>query len=234
MTERDVRVLDGAEDVARAVADEILGVLPRDPAGRSVAIVLAGGRTPLRAYELVAAAAAADAAIAWARVHFAFGDERCVPPDDPASNFGAARRALLDRVPVPAANVHRIRGEDAPGAAAIRYEVELRLVHAAFGFRLVLLGMGADGHTASLFPGGPELDESRRWVVPTRSPAAPHDRVTVTFPALAAGQRVVFAVTGAEKRAALARVLVGDASLPAARVACPGGVTVLADREAAP
>ena len=229
MTERDVRVLDGAEDVARAVADEILGVLPRDPAGRSVAIVLAGGRTPLRAYELVAAAAAADAAIAWARVHFAFGDERCVPPDDPASNFGAARRALLDRVPVPAANVHRIRGEDAPGAAAIRYEVELRLVHAAFGFRLVLLGMGADGHTASLFPGDPALEEREHLVRMVERPDYP--RITMTLPLLSASKVALFVVTGAEKRDALRGLLEGE-DIPASHVRA-ARVVVVADPAAA-
>jgi 6-phosphogluconolactonase len=153
--------------------------------------------------------------VAWSRVHLWWGDERCVPPDHADSNFRAAQEKLAGRVPIPAENVHRIRGELPPGEAAASYEREL----ARRPLDLVLLGMGADGHTASLFPGGAWLDEAARWAVPARAPVAPHDRVTLTYPALAAARRVVIAVTGAEKRDALRRVLAGDLSLPAARVA---------------
>lgn len=199
--------------VARAVADELLAVLPRSRNAPRVTILLAGGRTPILAYE-IAAAARASRRVAWDRVVLGWSDERCVPPDHADSNHRAACAALVSRVPIPPANVRRIRGEDAPDAAAALYDAELR----GRPFDLVLLGMGADGHTASLFPGGRWLDETERWFVASRAPVAPHDRVTITCPALAAARRIVVAVTGAEKSQALVGVRSGDPALPASRV----------------
>lgn len=216
----EVRVADDAQAVAEEAVGEILAVLVRATAERPVGVVLSGGRTPLRAYEHLLGHAAG---LSWDHVHLFWGDERCVPPDHPDSNYRHARSALLDAAPVPPANVHRIRGEDPPDAAAAAYETEVRAFFAARGdptpsFDLILLGMGADGHTASLFPGGPELDVTDRFAVASRAPVEPHDRVTLTLPVLSAARHVVFLVTGAEKRDALDRVLAGDRSLPAARV----------------
>ena len=145
-------------------------------------------------------------------MHIFFGDERCVPPDDERSNYRMAREALLDRVPVPAPQVHRIPGERAPQSAAADYEQELRRCFPAAplpAFDLICLGLGDDGHTASLFPGTGALHEQERWVV--AQPVAPPgvSRVTLTPPAINAARDVVFLVEGAGKARMLERVLAG-------------------------
>jgi 6-phosphogluconolactonase len=229
----ELRVLPDAEAVAHAAVDVLLDVLPRAADGPAVSLVLSGGRTPLRAYESLAARAGG---VAWNRVHVFWGDERCVRPDHPDSNYGAADAKLLARVPIARENVHRVRGELPPKEAAAEYEREVAAFFAEQRrtrpeFDLVLLGMGADGHTASLFPGSPELDERVRWVVASVAPVQPPDRVTLTLPALASARRTVVLVAGGEKRDALRRVLDGDLTLPAARVR--GDILWLADRAAA-
>ena len=166
------------------------------------------------------------------------GDERAVPPDHPESNYGMARETLLAHVSIPTGNVHRIRGEEGARAAARDYEDVLRAFFgAAPRLDLGLLGMGADGHAASLFPGGRGLDDPSRWVVPEVPPAPGVERITLTLRALAAASRVVFLVAGASKAPALARVLGGGpdaAALPAARVhPSAGSVLWLVDRAAA-
>lgn len=206
-------------------------------------LVLAGGATPRGLYEQLAAASGGegidDASLDWSRVELFFGDERVVPPDDPASNYRMVRESLLDRLVRAPAQVHRIEGELPPAAAAARYA---RRVGIALGsriprFDLVLLGLGTDGHTASLFPGSPALDERARPFVPARAPVAPHDRVTVTLPALRAAGEILFLVGGVAKATALARVLrpvAGAEPLPAARVRpASGRLTWLADEAAA-
>jgi len=182
-------------------------------------LALAGGSTPRRVYEQLAATELA-ATIAWSRVHVYFGDERCVPASDPASNLRMAREALLDRVPIPRANVHAIDGTQDAASAAAEYERVLGLEP----LDLVLLGMGDDGHTASLFPGGPELDVTDRMVTPSMAPVAPRLRVTLTLYALDNAREVVFLALGPSKAPRLAEVLgqragpVSAATLPAARV----------------
>jgi len=175
-----------------------------------------------------ALAAGRDAAIEWSRVWCFWGDERMVPPDDPRSNFGAASRALLGRPPASAAHLIRIRGES-PSAeeAAVEYE---RDIAGAFQLRpgdcprfdLILLGLGADGHTASLFPGDPALEEQSRIAIPVHRDAPEIDRVTLTLRVINNARRVIFLVSGPDKAGALARVRADDgrssSSLPAARV----------------
>lgn len=200
-------------------------------------LVLAGGTTPEPTYRALADRHASD--VPWDRVHVWYGDERCVPPTDPASNHLAAERALLSRVPMLPEHVHRIRGEDAAGAAADRYESELREV---FGratspeFDVVLLGVGSDGHTASLFPRSPVLAERVRWVSPATAPVAPTRRVTLTLPAFAGAREVVFLVTGASKRSVLAEILAdplaASESYPAAAVAARRSVAWWTDAAA--
>ena len=163
--------------------------------------------------------------------------ERAVPPDAPDSNYRVARSLWIDRVPLPVDRVHRMRGEAQDlAAAAAEYA---GILEAALGdpprFDLVLLGMGPDGHIASLFPGHPAADETERLVVRVDgAPKPPPSRVTMTLPLLNAARAVAFVVSGAGKSAALARVLAGDASLPAARVEPLDGERLfLLDRAAA-
>ena len=173
---------------------------------------LAGGSTPRPLYELLATPQFATR-IEWPRVHVFWGDERCVPPDRPESNYRMAREALLDRVPLPPANVHRIRGEDEPSEAAAAYEALLgaffgsREISPKVSFDLVLLGMGADGHTASLFPGSTAARETRRWVVASPGPQPDSWRVSLTPVLLNAADDVTFLVCGANKAERLKDVL---------------------------
>ncbi|HKP64892.1 MAG TPA: 6-phosphogluconolactonase [Polyangiales bacterium] len=182
--------------------------------------VLAGGNTPRQLYSLLAQPPFVSN-LDWPQVEFFWGDERCVPPDHPDSNFRMARETLLNVVQPDPARVHRMRGEDPPNAAAADYEAELQHsfgLHAGTAppsFDLILLGMGADGHTASLFPHSPTLRETQRWV--TFDPAAA--RLTLTRPVLNAGTHVLFLVSGANKAARLKHVLAGpDEGLPAQRI----------------
>lgn len=137
-------------------------------------ISLAGSNTPRRAYELLAA----DPAVDWSQVHLWFGDERCVPPGDPGSNYRMAHETLISRVDIPEGNVHRIRGEDQPEAAAAAYAAEMDGV----ALDLALLGLGPDGHTASLFPESPALDVRDRAAVAVTASKPPPRRITLTLP----------------------------------------------------
>ena len=177
-------------------------------------LALAGGSTPRRCHELLV-----EQEIDWSRMHLWESDERCVPPDDPASNYRMAHEALLAHVPVSEQNVHRIRGEDDPHRAAAAYERVLREVFATpvgpprpapgARFDLVLLAMGDNGHTASLFPGGTAVRESERWVVAERIEEVEMWRVTLTPIVINAAAEVAFLVSGAEKAPMLRRVLEG-------------------------
>jgi 6-phosphogluconolactonase len=197
---------------------------------------LAGGSTPRRLYSLLAQPPFLSC-VAWSRVEFFWGDERCVPPDHPVSNFRMARETLLDVIQPDPAHVHRMHGEETPSTAVTDYEAEL---HRSFGlhagsppprFDLILLGMGADGHTASLFPHSAALREMQRWV--TFDAVA--GRLTLTRPVLNAGAHVLFLVSGASKAARLKHVLRGpDEGLPAQRVRpAPGRLEWLVDAAAA-
>ncbi|MBM4014561.1 MAG: 6-phosphogluconolactonase, partial [Planctomycetes bacterium] len=155
-----ITIVADAAALAGVAAERIAAAIVAAVAARGRAdVALAGGNTPRRAYELLAARRAPDgASLPWSQVHLYWGDERCVPPDHPDSNFGAARAALIDRVALPPANVHRLRADAPdPAAAALEYERELPPA-----LDLLLLGMGPDGHTASLFPGAAALQEASR------------------------------------------------------------------------
>jgi len=190
-------VLATADDVARAGADQIAAALARG----ARTFVLAGGTTPQRCYELLAARTDVE----WGRVTVLFGDERCVPPDDPESNYRMAREALLDRAAP--ATVHRIVGELGPVEAANAYD---DIVARLAPLDVVVLGVGEDGHTASLFPGHPEL-AADGWAVPVRdSPKPPPDRVSLTLPALRGARLVIVLATGAGKADAVAKARRGE------------------------
>jgi 6-phosphogluconolactonase len=204
-------------------------------------VALAGGSTPEALYRLLASPKHRSA-VDWPRIEVYFGDERCVPLDSEDSNYRKARAALLDHVPLRRDKIHPMPGFFASQDGALLYEATLR---GTFGpdtpwprFDLVLLGMGDDGHTVSLFPGMPALDEDGRWVVGTDVPAyvKPNvPRITLTLPVLNAAYLVLFLVTGKNKAARVRDVLSGaDTSLPAARVRPTNGTLVwLLDEEAA-
>jgi 6-phosphogluconolactonase len=190
-------------------------------------LALSGGSTPRPLYELLASRPFATR-IDWPRVHVFWGDERCVPPDHPESNYRLAREVLLDHVPLLPANVHRIRGEDEPERAADAYEELLgnffgtRAISPTVSFDLVLLGMGADGHTASLFPGSAAVRETRRWVVASPGPQPGSWRVSLTPVLLNAAENVTFLVSGADKAERLKEVLEdGQADLLPAQLIRP-------------
>lgn len=205
-----------------------IGELLADQAKRGGSIVLTGGSTPGLAYER-----AAERARDWGRVTLWWGDERCVPPDDARSNYRLAQETLLDRLEIPPRAVHRIRGELDPKTAAEELDAELESAE----FDLLLLGLGPDGHMASLFPGSPQLGVRDRRA--THGPAGLEpfvDRVTFTLPTILSAFRIVFLVAGEEKADAVARAFGGDVSedVPAslARLA-PVGVEVFLDEAAA-
>lgn len=183
-------------------------------------VALSGGSTPRALYQLLA-----DTPLAWEHIHFFWGDERCVPPDHADSNYRMTAESLLRRVHIPPENIHRIQGELPPEEAALRYEDALRrFFDDAPRFDLILLGMGEDGHTASLFPNSPALHERTRWVaaVPHTTPPPPLvPRVTLTLPVLNAARQVLFLVSGAGKAQRLAEVLhapTASPSLPASMI----------------
>lgn len=198
--------------VMRAAADRVVELAARAVAARGrFHWALAGGSTPAALYRLLASADYVER-VEWPRVHFFWGDERCVQPDHPDSNYRMAREALLDRVPLAAENVHRMQGELAPARAAERYEAELERVFSVRNgegipeLDLILLGMGVDGHTASLFPDSPAVTEKRRWVVANDVEALAVTRLTLTLPIINAAAQAVFIVTGADKAERLEQV----------------------------
>ncbi len=192
-------LIAGAADFLAAEAAQAI-------AARGVfSIALSGGNTPKPVYERLV-----GKQLDWRRVHVFFGDERCVPPDDPRSNYHMAKLALFDRVAIPPGNVHRMRGEDEPNAAAESYANELK---SALGpdsrFDLVLLGLGDDGHTASLFPGLAAVSETERTVLACYVESVGMWRLTLTPPTINAARRVAFLVSGPDKATVIQRVLQG-------------------------
>jgi 6-phosphogluconolactonase len=207
-----VQVFDDAESVARAAAEAFVRLSLEAVEERGAfSVALSGGTTPRRVYELLASGEYRVRA-EWPKVHVFFGDERTVPPDHAESNYRMAREALLSRVSIPTENVHRIDGVGDAAANASDYESVMR---GFFGdvdwprFDLVFLGMGDDGHTASLFPETPALEEARAWAAANWVEKLGTWRITLTAPAINAARRVVFLVTGASKAERLNEVLNG-------------------------
>ncbi len=199
-------------------------------------LALAGGSTPRVVYSRLATRDS-RLELDWQRTHVLWGDERCVPPDDLRSNYRMAKETLLERVPIPAPQIHRIRGEDDPEKAAAEYEREIRELLASQGLDLVLLGMGEDGHTASLFPGQPAVHETARWVVAVPAPDGTMWRVTLTPAVLNMARNVTFVVSGASKALRLQQVLEGPVTpdvLPAQAIRpTHGRLTWMVDEAAA-
>ena len=200
MSQVDIRVVADADEAAHLVAERLA-----EQARAGGSVVLTGGTTPRMAYEL-----GTQPAPDWSRVELWWGDERCVPPDDERSNFAMAKAALLDRLEQQPAAVHRMRGELGPDAGAEEYTRELA---GAATFDLVLLGLGPDGHIASLFPNFPTLDVADRDVVGSGAGHEPFvDRITLTLPRLCNTRELLFLVTGEDKAEAVARALAGEPS----------------------
>jgi 6-phosphogluconolactonase len=231
-----LRIYETREALSRALAELICETAVVKPGLTRIA--LCGGTTPQPAYELLAQDPLLHR-VPWDRVHWVVGDERFVAPSHPASNFGMIDKAFLSRVPAPAENVHAIpTGDIDLDEAAALHEQRLKLLYGADTLRmdrplfdLTLLGIGDDGHVASLLAHDPALDERDRWVAPVRAhePA----RVSLTYPALESGRVVAFVVAGEEKREILDRVLSGDTSVPAGRLHPIGNVLWLVDQAAA-
>lgn len=233
----EVRVFEDAEALARNAAEWLCALaLAGD---RHFAICCSGGSTPKRLYEVLAEPAIASR-FPWERAHWFWGDERFVPQDHPDSNYRMVHDALLSRVAVPEGNIRAIPTVGlSPEEAAAAYENTLRVFYGADTisptrplFDVALLGIGEDGHTASLFPGHPALEDDRHWalaIVGAKSEA----RITLTYPVLDSSRDAAFLVTGASKRGALARAQSGDRTLPAARIRPVGRLHWFTDRAAA-
>lgn len=230
-------VTDDPTALAREAADRLLG-WATETSG-PVRIALSGGSTPRGTYQELASTRMINR-FPWPKVHWYWGDERFVPPDDPESNFRMAREAMLDAAPIPPANIHPIPtiGLSADDAA-LRYEAELKQAYGSTMiqpnrplFDVCLLGLGDDGHTASLIPGEPVLDEQVRWVAVVGH-GRPEVRITLTYPAINASRHIAFLVSGEGKRAILKQVLAGDTTKPAARLSPAGDLFFIADRAAA-
>ena len=235
-----LRIHDTLQTLSDRVAAAVAGAV-HDAVGQRGRcwLLLAGGSTPRTTYELLATRYRDD--VPWKHVHLFWGDERFLPPDDPRSNARMAREALVDRVPCPPANVHPIPTElPSADAAALRYENTLRAHFSGDRpvFDLVLLGLGKDAHTASIFPGSPALAAADRWVMAVTAPVEPALRVTLTMRALTAAAKLFVLVAGPEKAAALQHALdpaADSARYPAAALRQAGGrVTWWVDRTAAP
>ena len=231
-----VHVYSSSEELSRAAAREFAAGAEEaiEERGR-FAVVLAGGSTPETMYGILARDYMGR--IDWSKVYVFFGDERSVPPHHEDSNLKMASEVLLDHVPV--ANVHRIRSELPPDEAAEAYEEELQKFFQTEDvprFDLILLGIGADGHTASLFPETPALEVHDRWVVANPVPRLDTTRITLTLPVISAARAVIFLVEGEDKAEALREILEGDAdprAYPAKLVQPPGGPEWLIDQSAA-
>jgi 6-phosphogluconolactonase len=232
-----LRIYEDLAALASAAADLVCEMAVRKPG--PVRIALSGGSTPMPMYRLLAQDPLRSR-LPWSRVHWILADECFVSPSDPASNYGMAREAFLSHVPVPPENVHRVPTEGLDlEAAARQYERTLKALYGADTLRierplldLTLLGLGADGHTASLLPGQPVLQEHKRWVAPVPH-GAPQPRISLTYPALNSSRVVAFLVAGEGKRQILDRVLSGDTGVPAGRLLPVGEVIWFADQAAA-
>jgi 6-phosphogluconolactonase len=232
-----LHVTKDAGTLAREAADRILAWALE--ASGPVRIALSGGSTPRQTYQELVSPRIIDR-FPWPKVHWFWGDERFVPQDSRESNYRMAREAMLDVAPIPPANVHPVQtvGID-PEEAALRYEIELKQ---AYGspvlqpnrplFHICLLGLGDDGHTASLIPGEPVLSEREKWVSVVAH-GRPETRITLTYPAIDASRHIAFLVSGESKRAVLREVLLGDGTKPAARLSPTNEILFIADYAAA-
>lgn len=232
-----ITIFPAADELFSAAADEFFRIVTSaQQQGKAPAIALSGGSTPRSLYQLIAKRATSEPAlkqIDWRAVHLFFGDERSVPPSDKDSNYRMVRESLLSNAALGAARVHRVEGELPAEEAAQDYEADLKQ---HFGgqlprFDLILLGLGPDGHTASLFPGTTGLNVSDRWVIANDVPQQHTTRISFTYPVLNNAAEVLFLVAGEEKAGAMAHALQAR-DVPAARVEPSGRLLWFADAAA--
>jgi 6-phosphogluconolactonase len=229
MAQSIIRVFPDALSLAVAAAEAVASAGSECVASRGrFDLVLSGGRTPEAAYAVLARRMEGELFL-WGRTHLWWGDERRCPPDDPESNFHLARRTLIDEVPVRPAGIHRIRAESPdPSRAADDYARDFPAAPS-----VMLLGMGADGHTASLFPGSPALEERDRLFVPAEAPVDPQGRITATPRAIASAERLIVLVSGGAKAECMVRVFDESGSVRETPARLARGATWFADRAAA-
>lgn len=194
-------------ELSRKAANEFIRLANQSvKANDRFIVALSGGSTPKNFYSLLATPEFTE--IPWPKIYFFWSDERCVPPDHPESNYRMVRETLLSKIKVPEQNVHRMKGEDRPELAAMTYQRTIqeffRLAEGEFPrFDLILLGLGADGHTASLFPGSPALRETQRLVAAVVTDFPPPNRLTLTLPVINNAAHIIFLVAGSDKASAL-------------------------------
>ncbi len=238
--ERNVEILSDLNAISREAASLFINASRDSIAAREkFAVAISGGSTPRRLYTLLSSSPCRDQ-VDWQKVHFFWADERCVPKEDEASNFKIVFDRLLSKVPIPNENIHRIKGEEEPEKAARDYEADIKEFFEASGlpvFDLVLLGMGEDGHTASLFPGSKSLEETARLVAPVYTEKSDQNRVTLTLAVLNNAAQILFLVAGTSKATVLSEILSDGEKkreFPAGRIRpLQGKVIWLIDREAA-
>lgn len=240
MNNSRIEVLDTSDELLESALQQVLHSIKNAISRRGVChIVLSGGATPRGLYEKLALPSFSGQ-VEWGKVNLFFGDERCVLPDHPDSNYKMVYDSLITRTQLPKKSIHRIKAELDPVHAASLYEkliVKTTGNHKPY-FDLVLLGVGEDGHTASLFPGSDAVKEERRLVVPTMGSKAPNKRITLTLPALNAARKVIFLAMGSEKGEVIGRILnegkADEEPLPAALVnPSKGTVHWFLDKDAA-
>lgn len=235
----EIRIVNTAADLFEAAAGEFASMAAEAVRARGrFFVALSGGSTPRGLYSLLASRAASS--IPWDKIFFFWSDERHVPPEDSESNYRMANEAMLSKVPVPVEHIFRIHAEEKNADTAARaYEETLRTAFAVPSdaiprFDLILLGIGTEGHTASLFPGSPALHETKRLVVANWVEKLKTDRITFTYPLINHAACVMLLVSGAEKREILERILEYPGDLPAQRVhPVNGKLFWLADHAAA-
>ena len=241
MNRPDVRVFDSKEALGEAAADQVVALIESLPGGARFSLALSGGSTPRPLHR--ALATKYRDAIDWNRVHVFWGDDRVVPPDDADSNYRMARETLLDHVPIPDENVHPIPSDaGSPEEAAAQYEQTLKAFFGDGGppqFDLMIMGMGPDGHTASLFPGVPALQEKERWAAGVEAPQhiGPHvPRVTLTLPVINHSKQLFYLVAGESKQEPLKAVLNGEpgaGAYPTSQVHARQGLVWFLDQDVA-
>lgn len=228
-----IQVLPEAESLGRAAAARMASILLESPEGMPLYVALAGGNTPRLVHDVLSTTFRER--LPWDRIFLFWSDERFVPLDDERSNYRMALETLISKVPIPPENVFPTPVHPAtPEEAADAYEETIRSVLGERGFDVVFLGMGSDGHTASLFPGCDALEEKLRLVRAVDAPdyADPRQRITFTLPLIARSEHVIFVVSGADKRDALRQVQQGHSHLPASRVKSHGTVEWFVDAAA--
>ena len=235
-----MHVFPDREALITGLADWLLALSLAKTGPAPFRIALSGGSTPQHLYALMASAPYVER-FAWNNMQFFIGDDRFVPHDHADSNFGMMQRLLFSKAPIPAANIFAMPDHGGAEDAARTYERTLKDLYGAEEFAperpffdVQLLGIGTDGHTASLFPEQPVLNNHKAWVATCVPPVAPHTRLTLTYPAIHASQHVVFLVEGAGKRDILARIRAQDPACPASAVTAQGELAWFTDQTAAP